>query len=85
MGRKKEVGPFIDRKATYEITIRRVRLSSLGGSIFHRWGHSMIIELSKALRCCRQDEGFCAGEVTFTQFIILDAVASRGTLDIAEL
>jgi hypothetical protein len=39
MGRKKEVGPFIDRKATYEITIRRVRLSSLGGSIFHRWGH----------------------------------------------
>ncbi len=46
---------------------------------------SMIIELSKALRCCRQDEVFCAGEVTFTQFIILDAVAGNGTLDMADL
>lgn len=46
---------------------------------------SMIIELIKALRCCRQDEVFCAGEVTFTQFIILDAVAGNGTLDMADL
>jgi len=46
---------------------------------------SMIIELSKALRCCRQDEIFCAGEVTFTQFIILDAVAGNGSLDMADL
>lgn len=46
---------------------------------------SMIIELSKALRCCRQDEIFCAGEVTFTQFVVLDAVAGRETLDMAEL
>jgi DNA-binding MarR family transcriptional regulator len=46
---------------------------------------SMIVELVKALRCCRQDEVFCAGEVTFSQFVILDAVAGRGTLDMAEL
>jgi len=46
---------------------------------------SMIIELSKALRCCRQDEVFCTGVVTFSQFIILDAVASNGTLNMADL
>ena len=36
MERKKKVGPFIDRNGTYQITIRWVRLSSLGGSILHR-------------------------------------------------
>ena len=46
---------------------------------------SMIIELSKALRCCRQDEVFYAGEETFIQFIVLDAVAGCGTLDMADL
>lgn len=35
------VGPIIDRKGTYEVTIKWVRLSSLGGSILHRWGHSV--------------------------------------------
>ena len=46
---------------------------------------SLIIELAKALRCCRQDEVFCAGEVTFSQFVVLDAVAGCGMLDMAEL
>lgn len=46
---------------------------------------SLIIEPTKALRCCRQDEVFCVGEVTFSQFVILDAVAGCGTLDMAEL
>ena len=46
---------------------------------------ALIVDLFKALRCCRQDEVFCAGEVTFTQFIILDAVAANGTLDMADL
>jgi DNA-binding MarR family transcriptional regulator len=45
---------------------------------------SIIAELSKALRCCRQDEVFCE-DVTYTQFIILDAVARKGTLDMARL
>jgi len=40
----------------------------------------MIIEFTKALRCCRQDEVFCE-EVTFTQFIILDAIAGNQTLN----
>jgi len=35
------VGPIIDRKGIYEITIRWVRLSSLGGSILHRWGQDI--------------------------------------------
>ena len=45
---------------------------------------SMIIELSKALWCCRQDEVFCE-EVTFTQFIILDVIVGNQTLDMAVL
>lgn len=46
---------------------------------------SMVIDLSKALRYCRQDEVFCAAEVTFTQFIVLDAVAGNGSLEMADL
>lgn len=45
---------------------------------------SIISELSKAVRCCRQDEVFCE-DVTFTQFIILDTVAGNETLDMARL
>jgi len=32
---------------------------------------ALIMGLSKAVRCCRQDEVFCE-DVTFTQFLILD-------------
>jgi DNA-binding MarR family transcriptional regulator len=45
---------------------------------------AIIMELSKAVRCCRQDEVFCE-DVTFTQFVILDAVARNKTLSMASL
>lgn len=45
---------------------------------------SLITELSKAVRCCRQDEVFCEG-VTLTQFVILDTVAGGGCLSMASL
>lgn len=45
---------------------------------------SLIMELSKAVRCCRQDEVFCA-DVTFTQFTILDAIAKNTTLNMSSL
>jgi DNA-binding MarR family transcriptional regulator len=45
---------------------------------------SLITELSKAVRCCRQDEVFCEG-VTLSQFIILDAVARGRSLSMASL
>jgi DNA-binding MarR family transcriptional regulator len=45
---------------------------------------SIIIDLSKAVRCCRQDEVFCE-DVTFTQFIILDTIAKNETLNMASL
>ncbi|HVN71300.1 MAG TPA: MarR family transcriptional regulator [Desulfomonilia bacterium] len=45
---------------------------------------SLMTELAKALRCCRQDEVFCE-DVTFTQFIILDTVARNHTLNMASL
>lgn len=40
--------------------------------------------LAHVTRCCRQDEAFCEG-VTFHQFIILDAVAKRKELPMADL
>ncbi|MEN6621051.1 MAG: MarR family transcriptional regulator [Smithella sp.] len=40
--------------------------------------------LAQVTRCCRQDEAFCEG-VTFHQFIILDAVAKRKELPMADL
>jgi DNA-binding MarR family transcriptional regulator len=45
---------------------------------------SIMAELSKAVRCCRQDEVFCE-DVTYTQFVILDAVARNHTLNMASL
>jgi DNA-binding MarR family transcriptional regulator len=45
---------------------------------------SLIAHLSKALRCCRRDEVFCA-DVTFAQFQILDAIAQNRTLGMAAL
>ena len=40
--------------------------------------------LNQVARCCRQDEAFCEN-VTFHQFLILDAVAKNGELNIADL
>ncbi len=45
---------------------------------------SLIMDLSKAVRCCRQDEVFCE-DVTFTQFMILDTIARKTTLNMANL
>lgn len=44
----------------------------------------LIAELSQAARFCRQDSVFCEG-VTFSQFLILDALATRGRLKMADL
>jgi len=44
----------------------------------------LLIGLSQATRCCRQDTAFCEG-VTFHQFIILDAVVKNTELNISDL
>jgi len=43
-----------------------------------------IMGLSREIRCCSRDEALCQG-VTFHQFVILDAVAKEGALDLAAL
>ena len=40
--------------------------------------------LAQVTRCCRQDEAFCEN-VTFNQFLILDAVARKGQLNMSDL
>ncbi len=44
----------------------------------------LLIGLSQATRCCKQDTAFCEG-VTFHQFIILDAVVKSNELNISDL
>ena len=44
----------------------------------------ILIGLTQATRCCRQDTAFCDG-VTFHQFIILDAAAKNKELRISDL
>jgi DNA-binding MarR family transcriptional regulator len=44
----------------------------------------IIMTLFREIRCCSRDESVCRG-VTFHQFVILDAVAERRELDLAEL
>jgi DNA-binding MarR family transcriptional regulator len=44
----------------------------------------IFIGISQVTRCCRQDVAFCEG-VTFHQFMILDAVAKEGELNMADL
>jgi len=45
---------------------------------------NILIGLTQATRCCRQDTAFCDG-VTFHQFIILDAAARNKELKISDL
>ncbi len=45
---------------------------------------TIIMELSKAVRCCRQDDIFCE-DVTFNQFAVLDAIARNRMLHMADL
>jgi len=40
--------------------------------------------LSRVLRCCCRDEAFCA-DVTFHQFLILDAIAKQKEISLADL
>jgi DNA-binding MarR family transcriptional regulator len=44
----------------------------------------IFIGMAQVTRCCRQDVAFCEG-VTFHQFMILDAVARKKELNMAEL
>lgn len=44
----------------------------------------LISELCQAARCCRQDSVFCDG-VTFSQFLILDALTTQGKLKMSDL
>ncbi len=44
----------------------------------------LFIGLSQATRCCRQDTAFCE-DVTFHQFVILDAVGKNKGLNISDL
>lgn len=45
---------------------------------------SLISGLSRAIRCCQQEAAFCEN-VTFSQFLILDAVAKNGKLGLTKL
>ena len=45
---------------------------------------NLFIGLSQATRCCRQDTAFCE-DVTFHQFVILDAVGKNKGLNISDL
>jgi DNA-binding MarR family transcriptional regulator len=44
----------------------------------------IILGLAREIRCCSRDEAICL-DVTFHQFIILDAVAKKGELGLTEL
>jgi DNA-binding MarR family transcriptional regulator len=44
----------------------------------------IFVGMSQVTRCCRQDVAFCEG-VTFHQFMILDAVAKKKELNMADL
>ena len=45
---------------------------------------SLIGELSRALRCCQQEESFCL-DLTLSQFFILHTIAGKGQIPLAEL
>ena len=62
----------------YLTTMSRAVLSS------DRHMLSIISALSRAIRCCQQEDTFCEN-VTFTQFTILDAVGKTGTLRLSDL
>ena len=44
----------------------------------------IIMNLSREIRCCSRDEAICR-DVTFHQFVILDAVAKKKGLGLADL
>ena len=44
----------------------------------------LISELCRTARCCRQDSAFCA-DVTFNQFLVIDAVYQQGSLKMSDI
>lgn len=50
----------------------------------HREIFDIIMNLSREIRCCSRDEAICQN-VTFHQFIILDAVVKKKGLNLADL
>jgi DNA-binding MarR family transcriptional regulator len=44
----------------------------------------ILMALAREIRCCSRDEAICGG-VTFQQFVILDAIAKKKGLDLADL
>jgi DNA-binding MarR family transcriptional regulator len=44
----------------------------------------IIMSLAREIRCCSRDEAICQ-DLTFHQFMILDAVARKGELGLADL
>ena len=44
----------------------------------------ILMALAREIRCCSRDEAICQ-DVTFHQFVILDAVAKKQGLDLADL
>jgi len=44
----------------------------------------IIMSFAREIRCCSRDEAICGG-ITFHQFVILDAVAKKKGLDLADL
>jgi len=50
----------------------------------HREILEIMTGLAHKLRCCRQDDAFCA-DVTFHQFVILDSVAKKKEIFLADL
>ena len=44
----------------------------------------IIMSLAREIRCCSREEAICQG-VTFHQFVILDAVAKKKGIDLADL
>src|SRR4030067_2999754 len=45
---------------------------------------SLIGELSRALRCCQQEESFCL-DLTLSQFFILHTIAGKTQIPLAQL
>jgi len=45
---------------------------------------TLISDLCQVAKCCRQDSAFCA-DVTFNQFLVIDAIYRQGSLKISDI
>jgi DNA-binding MarR family transcriptional regulator len=50
----------------------------------YRETFDLISEMTRALRCCQQDQVFCAN-LSFVQFSVLNALAEKGEMKLADL